>query len=114
MTTPTPAAWTLPRREAWLTALGILAIALLVRVAAAAIIGFPKPEDTAYYVGVARNLVEGRGLVSDALWSYHTPPLEFPAPERCYFTSEVAGSSTASTALMTNPSSEGCPWLGKN
>ena len=25
---------------------------------------FPKPEDTAYYVGVARNLVEGHGLVS--------------------------------------------------
>ena len=25
---------------------------------------FPKPEDTAYYVGVARNLLEGRGLVS--------------------------------------------------
>ena len=25
---------------------------------------FPTPEDTAYYVGVARNLLEGRGLVS--------------------------------------------------
>ena len=44
----------------------------------AAQIVFPKPEDTAYYVGVARNLLEGRGLVSDALWSYGTPPLEFP------------------------------------
>ena len=41
---------------------------------------FPKPEDTAYYVGVARNLLEGRGLVSDALWSYETPPLVFPRP----------------------------------
>ena len=40
---------------------------------------FPKPEDTAYYVGVARNLVDGRGLVSDALWSYQTPPLVVPA-----------------------------------
>ena len=39
---------------------------------------FPKPEDTAYYVGVAQNLVDGRGLVSDALWSFQTPPLEFP------------------------------------
>ena len=29
-------------------------------------------------MGVARNLAEGRGLVSDALWSYGTPPLEFP------------------------------------
>ena len=29
---------------------------------------------------MARNLVEGRGLVSDALWSYGTPPLVFPRP----------------------------------
>jgi hypothetical protein len=68
------------RREAWLTALGIFAVALLVRAVAAATVEFPKPEDSAYYVGVARNLVEGRGLVSDALWSYGTPPLVFPRP----------------------------------
>ena len=41
---------------------------------------FPTPEDTAYYVGVARNVVEGRGLVSDAIWSFQTPPLHFPRP----------------------------------
>ena len=68
------------RREAWITALAVFAIAIAVRVVAASIITFPKPEDTAYYVGVARNLVEGRGLVSDALWSYGTPPLVFPRP----------------------------------
>ncbi len=68
------------RREAWLTAAALFLVALLVRVAAASLIAFPKPEDTAYYVGVARNLVEGRGLVTDALWSYATPPLVFPRP----------------------------------
>ena len=68
------------RREAWLTAIGIFAFAFAVRIAAASLIAFPKPEDTAYYVGVARNLVEGRGLVTDALWSYGTPPLVFPRP----------------------------------
>ncbi len=68
------------RREAWLTALGVFAAALVVRAVAASGVPFPKPEDTAYYVGVARNLVEGRGLVSDALWSYGTPPLVFPRP----------------------------------
>jgi hypothetical protein len=68
------------RREAWLTAALIFAAALLVRIMAASLIAFPKPEDTAYYVGVARNLVEGRGLVSDALWSYGTPPLQLPRP----------------------------------
>ena len=68
------------RREAWITALAVFAVALAVRIVAASVIDFPKPEDTAYYVGVARNLVEGRGLVSDALWSYGTPPLVFPRP----------------------------------
>ncbi len=68
------------RREAVLS-LGLLAIvALAVRIVAAGLIPFPRPEDTAYYVGVAQNLLEGRGLVSDALWSYGTPPLMFPRP----------------------------------
>ena len=39
---------------------------------------FPKPEDTAYYVDVARSLLAGRGLVTDALWSFQTPPLVVP------------------------------------
>jgi len=39
---------------------------------------FPKPEDTAYYVDVARNLLAGRGLISDSLWSYQTLPLVVP------------------------------------
>ena len=68
------------RREALLTALGIFVIALLVRIWASSLITYPRPEDTAYYFGVARNLVEGRGLISDALWSYATPPLTFPRP----------------------------------
>ena len=66
------------RREAVTSALLIFVVALAVRAFFAAQIVFPKPEDTAYYVGVARNLLEGRGLVTDALWSYGTPPLEFP------------------------------------
>ena len=68
------------RREAFLSVLGIFAVALVARVFFASQIVFPKPEDTAYYVAVARNLLEGRGLVSDALWSYATPPLVFPRP----------------------------------
>jgi hypothetical protein len=74
------------RREAWLTAAIVFAIALAVRIVASSTISFPQPEDTAYYVGVARNLVEGlqgvpgRGLVSDSLWSFGTPPLVFPRP----------------------------------
>jgi hypothetical protein len=55
-----------------------LRVALVVRIVAAAAVSFPIPEDTAYYAGVARNLVEGRGLISDALWSYQTQPLVVP------------------------------------
>jgi len=66
------------RREAWISAGAIFLVAFAVRAAAAAAVSFPIPEDTAYYAGVARNLVEGRGLISDALWSYQTPPLVVP------------------------------------
>ena len=66
------------RREAWLSAGAIFAAALAVRAVAALQIPFPVPEDTAYYVAVARNLLEGHGLVSDALWSYQTSPLVVP------------------------------------
>src|SRR5204863_944806 len=31
-------------------------------------------------VAVSQHLVEGRGLVADAIWSYQTPPLVFPRP----------------------------------
>jgi hypothetical protein len=68
------------RREAWLSALTVFVVALLVRAWAASVLTFARPEDTAYYVGVARNLVDGHGLVSNAIWSYQTPPLVFPRP----------------------------------
>ena len=68
------------RREHWLSAALVGLVALVARIVAAGPIVFPQPEDTAYYVGVARNLLDGRGLVSDAIWSYQTPPLAFPRP----------------------------------
>ncbi len=76
------------RREAWASAGLIFVVALLVRAWAAAQIPFPIPEDATYYWGVARNLVEGNGLTSSALWSYVTPArdaagtlsLGFPRP----------------------------------
>ncbi len=67
-------------REAVLSAGLVLAVAIVARIAVAALIVFPTPEDTAYYVGVARNLVDGRGLTADAIWSFQTPPLSFPRP----------------------------------
>ena len=68
------------RLEALLSAGLVYIVALVVRVWAATQISFPRPEDVAYYVGVARNLVDGRGLITDAIWSFQTPPLSFPRP----------------------------------
>jgi hypothetical protein len=68
------------RREAVLTAVALFVVALVVRAVTASLVVFPIPEDTAYYVDVSKHLVEGRGLVADALWSYQTPPLVFPRP----------------------------------
>ena len=68
------------RREAILTAVGVYLVALVVRALTASLVVFPIPEDTAYYVDVSKHLVEGRGLVADALWSFQTPPLVFPRP----------------------------------
>jgi hypothetical protein len=70
----------LTQRELFLSVAVVFGIALLLRIAAAAVVPFPIPEDTTYYYGVARNLVEGRGLVSDAVWSFQTPPLTIPRP----------------------------------
>jgi hypothetical protein len=67
-------------RDLALQALLVFAVALLVRILAASIVVFPQPEDTAYYVGVARNLLDGHGLTSNAIWSFQTPPLSFPRP----------------------------------
>lgn len=58
----------------------VFLVALVIRAWAATQITFPRPEDVAYYVGVSRNLLEGRGLTTDAIWSFQTPPLSFPRP----------------------------------
>ncbi len=62
----------------WLIPFGLYLVALVVRLLAATEIPFPSAEPSAYYVGVAQNLVNGQGLVSDAIWSYATPSLEVP------------------------------------
>ena len=44
------------------------------------LVSMAPTEGAAYYVGVAANLVGGHGLVSDAVWSYATPPQVVPKP----------------------------------
>jgi hypothetical protein len=58
----------------------VFVLSWFVRWLAASLVVFPIPEDTAYYLTVSQHLVENRGLVADAIWSYQTPPLIFPRP----------------------------------
>lgn len=55
-------------------------LALAIRLAAATQLPFPATEPSAWYIGVAANMLAGDGLVSDAVWSYATPPLVAPKP----------------------------------
>jgi hypothetical protein len=64
----------------WLIPVALFLVAVAVRLVVAALVPFPVSEGSAYYVGVARNLLEGDGPVTDALWSYATPPLTVPRP----------------------------------
>jgi hypothetical protein len=63
-----------------LTAAALYGVGLVTQLAAAVVVNQPLSEGSSYYVAVARNLVEGRGLVIDSIWSYATPPLVLPRP----------------------------------
>ncbi|MEX2546498.1 MAG: glycosyltransferase family 39 protein [Chloroflexota bacterium] len=67
-------------QSAAVVSVGLYAVALAARIWAIGLVSFPLTEGSAYYVAVARNLVAGRGLVIDAIWSYATPPLTLPRP----------------------------------
>lgn len=62
------------------TPLTLYAVAVIVGLWATSFVAFPTNEGSAYYVAVARNVADGRGLVIDTLWSYATPPLILPRP----------------------------------
>lgn len=87
MTASTPAisaayahAWRRPRFATAATFAALYGLAAAVGVLVIALVRVPLSEGTSYYVDVAGNLVGGRGLVIDAIWSYATPPLTLPRP----------------------------------
>jgi hypothetical protein len=69
-----------PRRPPWVVPLALFLVALVVRLLVIPLVQVAPNEGSAYYVGVAANLVGGHGLVSDAVWSYATPPYVVPKP----------------------------------
>ncbi|MBN1661612.1 MAG: hypothetical protein JXA93_24675 [Anaerolineae bacterium] len=68
--------------DLWVT-VGLLVVALAVRWLFCRAITFPPLDDPAFYLVTAKNLAAGRGLVVDALWSYHTlfPSVTHPSHE---------------------------------
>ncbi len=88
------------RRSPWLAPLVLFAIALVVRLIAASTTSFPATEGSAYYVDVARNLVQGHGMVSDSIWSYATPPLVLPKPAFELWLPMASLASAASMAIF--------------
>ncbi len=62
------------------TAAALYGVGLAAQLVATTLVNQPLTEGSSYYVDVARNLVNGRGLVIDAIWSYATPPLTLPRP----------------------------------
>jgi hypothetical protein len=77
--------------------IGLYLLALAIRLLVAGEMPFPTTEPSAFYTGVAQNLVAGDGLVTNALWSYATPPLEIPRPA---FTLWLPMSTFVSAAAM--------------
>ncbi|MBI2886148.1 MAG: glycosyltransferase family 39 protein [Chloroflexi bacterium] len=51
----------------------LVAAGLVVRLVEASVLPFPALDDPAFYLKVAENLAQGRGLVIDAIWSYQAP-----------------------------------------
>jgi hypothetical protein len=74
------AAAALSRWRALAAPVSLFILGLATQLAATLVVNQPLTEASSYYVSVARNLVLGRGLVIDVIWSYATPPLTLPRP----------------------------------
>lgn len=74
------------RRKVWLDSLIVIVLfvaGLGIRWLYAEAVTFPPLDDPAFYLKTADNLVSGRGLVVDAMWSYHIlfPSVTHPSHE---------------------------------
>ncbi len=101
--------WRLAQSAAVMS-VGLYACALAARIWAVGLVSFPLTEGSAYYVAVARNLVAGRGLVIDAIWSYATPPLTLPRP--AFELWQPMASFVAALGMTFNPPAFSAAQLG--
>jgi hypothetical protein len=61
---------------------------------------FPPLDDPAFYLTTAENLVSGRGLEVDVLWSYQVPDLGLPHPSHEHWMPLTTGLIAAAFALL--------------
>ncbi len=81
MTEPTPTA-----RRTYIYLALIIVAGLVVRALLVPLISAPYPADAAYYLHVAQNLADGRGLVTDYAWIYaRGVPDSLPMPAMGYW-----------------------------
>lgn len=93
---------TRPETARWdlLAALALLAIGLGVRWLYVRAVAFPPLDDPAFYLTSAKNLVAGRGLVIDALWSYQLLPATVTHPSHEHWMPLTTGVIASAFTLM--------------
>ncbi len=93
------------RSETWhwadpILALLLLIIALAVRWPYVRAVAFPPLDDPAFYLTTAQNVVTGRGLEVDVLWSYHIPFPSVTHPSHEHWMPLTTGLIAAAFALQ--------------
>jgi hypothetical protein len=79
---------------------GLLAVAVGVRWLYVSAVAFPPLDDPAFYLTTAENLVSGRGLEVDALWSYENPSLGVIHPSHEHWMPVPTGLMALALALQ--------------
>jgi hypothetical protein len=78
----------------------LLAAGLGVRYSYASKVVFPPLDDPAFYLSTAQNVVKGRGLEIDALWSYQIPFSKVTHPSHEHWMPLTTGLMAAAFALL--------------
>jgi hypothetical protein len=78
----------------------LFALALATRWLFAKAVVFPPLDDPAFYLKTAENLVDGRGLEVDALWSYQDPALAVTHPSHEHWMPLPTGLIAAAFAVQ--------------
>jgi 4-amino-4-deoxy-L-arabinose transferase-like glycosyltransferase len=94
-----------PRPRLFLLCAITFVLALALRLAYLLSTPFPYSPDSAYYIMVAENLYQGRGLVADYVWNYFAGiPAGLPTPSNEYWLPGMSFAIAAVFKLVGSPS----------